>query len=61
MKNLDKVWLERKELLDKLYDDMKALIKWRLPMYTKVMYWEAMFDRFVAQIIKQDRKIDKRL
>lgn len=61
MKTIDTIWLERKDLLDKLYLDTKALIKWRIPMYYKAMYWEKMFDRFVSEIIKQDRKIDKNL
>lgn len=59
MKNIDKLWLERKDLLDKLYSDTKALIKWRLPMYRKIGYWEKVFDVFLKQLIEQDEKIDK--
>jgi len=61
MKNLEKVWIERKDALDQLYEDVKCLIKWRIPMYHKIMYWEKVYDVFLSKIINQDRKIDKNL
>ena len=58
---LDEIWLERKELLDKLQNDVRDLIKWRIPWHQKCGYWEAIYANFLKRIIEQDRKIDKRL
>ena len=61
MKTMDKIWLERKELLDKLQRDVRDLIKWHIPYYQKCGFWEAIFDRFVKKLIEQDKHLDKRL
>ena len=58
---LDKIWVERKEALDRLYEDVKGLLKWRIPMYHKVMYWEKIYDVYLSKILNQDKRIDKRL
>jgi len=58
---MEKIWLERKKLLDKLERDVRALIKWRLPWHIKCGYWEAIYSTFLREIIKQDRKLDDRL
>ncbi|MBI1935756.1 hypothetical protein HYS31_04925 [Candidatus Woesearchaeota archaeon] len=58
---LDKIWLERKELLDKLQNDVRDLMKWRIPWHQKCGHWEAIYSRFLNKIIQQDIELQKRL
>ena len=58
---LDEIWIERKDLLDKLQMDVRDLVKLNVPGYRKVSYWEAIYANFAISILEQDRKIDKRL
>jgi hypothetical protein len=57
----NKIWIERKKLLDKLENDVNALIKWRIPWYQKYGYWQAIYSCFLKRIIKQDLELDKKL
>ena len=57
----NEIWLERKELLDKLQNDVRDLMKWRIPWYEKCGYWEAIYSRFIRKMIEQDKMIQEKL
>ena len=57
----NEIWLERKELLDKLQNDVRDLMKWRIPWYQKCGYWEAIYSRFLRKMIEQDKMIQVNL
>ena len=58
---LDKISLERKEMLDKLQNDVRDLMKWRIPWYEKCGYWEAMYGHFLRKINQQDKALQEKL
>ena len=57
----EEIWSERKKLLDKLQNDVRSLMKWRIPWYAKCGYWEAVYGRFLREIIKQDKELMEKL
>lgn len=57
MKKIDEIWFERKCTLDKLYYDIKWLIKSKKPLTQKCAIWQTTFDNFVLKSFDQDKRI----
>ena len=56
---INNIWLHRKFTLDKLYLDMKWLLRSQKPLNQKFAIWQRKYDMFVLKMIDQDITINK--
>jgi len=56
---INNIWLHRKFILDKLYLDMKWLLRSQKPLNQKFAIWQRKYDAFVLNMVNQDITINK--